>query len=309
MEAAYDLQRRLGHRLVEVAAGGRDRSADGYGTGLAVLEHHAARALVERRDARLEVGRERLFARDLLETSRELAHRLRPAGGRVGENEDVEAHLSEVFRKRHRRVHGGLARGDRHRRGVADYYRALHQRLTGLGVDDLGEFLERLDNLASALAARGGNHDVHLRIARGSLLENRLSCAEGPGDAVCPADGDGEERVDRADRSLERLGWGETVLEALDRHLDGPALHHLHRDVLPVCAGQGRDRVGNGVVAVRSERLDRVDAAQREGNHDLVAGHRLVVEDAFCDPAEEVACGDAVSDLRDLVEVPLPVAG
>ena len=168
----------------------------------------ASRALVECGDARLEVGGEGLFTRNLLKASRKLAHRLRPARGGVRKDEDVEAHLAEVLGECDGRVDGRLAGGDRHRGRVADDDRPLHERLARLGVDQLGELLQGLHDLAGAFPARGGDDDVDLRVARGRLLENRLAGAERTGNAVGAADCDGEERVDCADRRLQRLLGG-----------------------------------------------------------------------------------------------------
>ena len=70
-----------------------------------------------------------------------------------------------------------------------------------------------------------------------------------------------------------------------------------------------RDGVGDGVVAGGSEGLDRVGAAEGEGDHDLVSRHRLVVEDTLGDPAERVAGLHLVADFGGRMEVPLDVAG
>ena len=69
------------------------------------------------------------------------------------------------------------------------------------------------------------------------------------------------------------------------------------------------NRVGDGVVAGGDDGLDRVAAAEGEGDHDLVSRHRLVVEDALGDPAELVAGLHLVAGLGGRMEVPLPVAG
>ena len=76
-----------------------------------------------------------------------------------------------------------------------------------------------------------------------------------------------------------------------------------------LATGLSGDRLGDGVVAGGGDRLDRVLSAQREGNHDLVSGHGLFVEDALGDPAEEIAGRDAVAGLRGGVPGPCAVAG
>ena len=309
MEAADDLQRRLGYGLVEVTACGRNGSADRNRADVAVFKLYAARALVERGDTAFEVCGERLFAGNLLESARKFAHGLRPAGGGVGENEYVESLLTEIFGERNRRINRRFTRGDRHRRGVADDDRALHERLARLRVDDLGEFLQSFDNLARALAASGGNHDIYLRVARGRLLKNGLARAEGAGNAVCPADGHGEERVDRAHRRLKRFGRRETLDETLDRNFDWPALEHLDFNVFPVRVSQRRDVFNDGVVALAGEFFDRERAAKRKRHHNLMTGHRLVVENSLGNPAENVARRNALAYLGRRMPVPFSVTG
>ena len=308
VEAADDLQRRLRDGLVEVAARRRYGSADGDRTRRAVFQLDASRALVERGYAAFEIGGKRLLARNLLETARKFAHGLRPARSGVCKHEHVEPHLAEVLRKRNRRIHRRLARRDRHGRRVADDDRALHERLARLRVHDLGELLQGLDDLARAFAACGRYHDIDLRVARRSLLQNGFACTERTGDAVRAADRHREKRVDRADRGLKRIGRLKPFGEALDRNLHRPALHHLHLYVLAGRIRKRRDILRDGIVAGGRERLDRVNPAERERNHYLVAGHRLLVEDALRDPSEEVARSNAVADLGRGVPVPLPVA-
>jgi len=96
-ECADDLECGLGDGLLEVAAGRGDRADERDGAVGVVVELDQAGALVEAGDAALEIGREGLFTGDLLEAAGHLAHGLGPAGGGVGQHQDVEAHLPVVF--------------------------------------------------------------------------------------------------------------------------------------------------------------------------------------------------------------------
>ena len=185
-EGADHLERGLGHRLLEVAAGRAHRPADGQRSGAPVPQPHDAAALVEARDRALQVGRERLLAGDLLEAPAHLAQRLRPARGGIRQQQHVQAELPVVLAQGHRGVDRGLAGGHRHARGVADDDGPLHQRAAGARVLQLRELLQQLHDLAGALAAGGDDDDVDVGVPAGELLQDRLARAEGAGDAVGP---------------------------------------------------------------------------------------------------------------------------
>ena len=205
VKGADHLQGRLGHRLVEVAAGRADRAADGDRAAAVVAQPHQAGPLVEAGDDRFEVGGERLLPGDLLQAARHLAQGLGPARGRVGQQQDVQPHLPVVFGQGDGGIDRSLAGGDRHGAGVADDDGALHQGAARPGVGQLGEFLEGLDDLAGPLAAGGDDDDVDLGVAARGLLQDGLAGPERPGDAVGAAAGDGDEGVDDADLGDHRL--------------------------------------------------------------------------------------------------------
>ena len=114
MESADDFKRRLRNRFVEVAAGGRNRTADRNRTRFAVAQAHDTGAFVKGCDIGFEIGGERFFARDLFEAAAHFAQRLRPARSGIGKQKHVESHLAIVFGKGNARVDGRFARGDGH---------------------------------------------------------------------------------------------------------------------------------------------------------------------------------------------------
>jgi hypothetical protein len=127
-EDLHDAERRGGDGVGEVAAGGRDGADDGDGS-LALGRAEAARearALLEAREARAEVGGVARIGGHLAETARNLTERLGPARGRVGHHRDVHAHVAILLGERDARVDGGLARSDGHVGSVRDEARALH---------------------------------------------------------------------------------------------------------------------------------------------------------------------------------------
>ncbi len=114
-EALHRGQRRLGDRLLEVAAGRRDRADDAERADGAIVGFHDAGALVDRLDGAVEIGGKRLLAGNLLEPPRGLAHRLCPARRGIGDHQGLQAHLPIVLADGDARVDGRFAGGDRHR--------------------------------------------------------------------------------------------------------------------------------------------------------------------------------------------------
>ena len=179
--------------------------------------------------------------------------------------------------------------------------------MTGLRVFNFRELLERFHD-AGALAARGGDDDIYLRVARGCLLQNRFAGAEGARDAVGSTDGHWEEGIDGAYGRFERFRRFKPFGVAFHRHLHRPALHHLHFGFDTLVVGEHGNIFRDGILAGGSHAFDRIDSAQAEGNHYFVAWHRLVVEYSFGYPPEKIAGGNFVARLRGGVEIPFFIA-
>ena len=91
VERAHHLQGGLGHRLLEVAAGGRHGAADGDGGDLAALQADLAGPLIEGGNDGLQIGGEGLLAGNLLQTAAHLTHGLGPAAGGVCQQQHIQA--------------------------------------------------------------------------------------------------------------------------------------------------------------------------------------------------------------------------
>mmetsp|Transcript_35117 Transcript_35117/g.87523 ORF Transcript_35117/g.87523 Transcript_35117/m.87523 type:complete len:342 (+) Transcript_35117:341-1366(+) len=156
-EDLNDAERGRAHWVGEVATGRRDGADDGNGAGALgrAEELRLARPLVERGEARAQVGGVARVSGHLGEAAGDLTQRLGPAGGGVGHHGDVHAHVAQVLGQRDARVDGGLARRHGHVGGVGHERGALHDRLL-FAVDhhhQLREVLEHLRHLVAALAA------------------------------------------------------------------------------------------------------------------------------------------------------------
>src|SRR5690606_8130229 len=96
--------------------------------------------------------------------------------------------------------------GDGHGGGVADDHGPVDEGAAALGVGEVGELGDGLDDLAGAFAAGDHDDDVHGGVAGDEPLEDGLAGAEGAGDAGGPSQGDGEEGVDDADGGHQGFG-------------------------------------------------------------------------------------------------------
>src|SRR5437016_14425716 len=78
-EYLHDTEGSLGHRLREVSAARGDSTDDADGALEAAEGLRPSRPFVEFAQPRGQVGREAFLARHLLQSTRDLSHRLRPA--------------------------------------------------------------------------------------------------------------------------------------------------------------------------------------------------------------------------------------
>ena len=168
-----------GHRLGEVSARGRDGADQGDGAGTGAPGLDPAGALIDRRQARGQVGRIALLDRHLPQAARDLTQGLRPAAGGVRQHDHVITHVAVVLGHGDADVDRGLPRHHRHVGGIGHQQGALHELAPGVGVVKLGEGLQHVHQLVAALAATDVDDDVGVGPARHLLLHHRLAGAEG----------------------------------------------------------------------------------------------------------------------------------
>ena len=107
-EGLHRAEGRLGDGLLEVAAGGRHRADHRETADAAVVGADDAGALIHPFDGGIQIGGKGILAGDLLETAGGLAHGLGPAGGGIGDQQHIAAHLPVVLAEGETGVDGGL---------------------------------------------------------------------------------------------------------------------------------------------------------------------------------------------------------
>ena len=99
----------------------------------------------------------------------------------------------DVYKRQ--RVDGRLTGGHRHVGGIGDQSGPIHQKVAGPGVHQLGELLQHLGHLVSALAAADINDDIRVGPFGNLMLGHGLSGSESAGDGGSTALGDGEHGI------------------------------------------------------------------------------------------------------------------
>ena len=161
------------------------------------------------------------------------------------------AHVAVILSQRNAGVDGCLTRGNRHVGGVGDQHGTIHQALTGTGVDQLAEFLQRLCHLVAALAAADIDDDVRIAPFCNLVLGHRLAGAKAAGDGRRAALGEREHRINDALAGDERPGRGH-ALGRRARGADRPLLAEGQRVLLTLGIGQFNNRRMDGIAAVVS---------------------------------------------------------
>ena len=280
----------LCHRLGEVAARRRHRTHGSERAGALLRAHAADHAgpLIELGQTGSQIRGVALLTGHLLQTAGHLAQGLSPAGGGVGDDGHVVAHVPEVLGDGDTGVDRRLTGGHGHIGGVGDQHRPLHQAFAGAGVRQLGEFTEHVGHLVAPLAAADVDHDVHVCPLGQLVLHHGLAGAEGPGYGGSAALGDGEHRVDDPLARLQRCLRREFLLVGA-AHADRPLLHHGQ---LTLCTVGGADAGdGPGDVVLPRLRQPRYRAADAVGDHDLVQ-HRLCLRHG----AQHIAACHGIAD-------------
>ncbi len=120
-------------------------------------------------------------------------------------------------------------------------------------------------------------------MAAGDLLQYGFARAERPRDAIHPAAGHREKRVNHAHLGHQRFHWAQALGVGPDGHLDGPFLHHGHGHFFAALPFQLGHHVRDGVGTRRRGIHHFPFSCQPERHHDAV------LEDAFRHGAESIA--------------------
>ena len=266
-EAAHKTLGVLGDGLGKIASLGGYGADNGDASLVSVQGLHHARALVKSGQAAGQVGREAFLGGHFLQTAGQLAQRLRPAGGGVGHDGHMVAHVAVIFRKGQPGINAGLTGRDGHVGGIGDQHGPVHQGIAGLGIDQLGEILQYLGHFIAALSAADVYDDISIRPFGDGMLGHGLSGTEAAGDGGRASLGNGEQGVQDTLPGHQRTGRGKALRHRAG-HTDGPLLDH----------GQGSDRfIGleyrhqrlvDGIASVRDHGLH--GSRDMRGHHDLM---------------------------------------
>ena len=221
-----DAHRRLRDRLGNIAAR-RGDSADGGQRAAPLVRAEAldaACAFVELRQTRSQIRGIAFFAGHLFQTARHFTQGLGPAGGGVGDNGDVIAHVAEILRDGDAGVDGRFTRRDRHIGGVCNQDCALHQGFAGVGVVQLRELHQNVSHFVAAFAAADVDDDIDVRPLCQLVLHDGLARTERAGDGGCAALGQREHGVDDALAGHKGLRGGKFPVIRTG-HAHGPLLH------------------------------------------------------------------------------------
>ena len=226
----------LRNGLGDVAAR-RGYCADGGEGAFSLVGAHAldnAGALIELGDAAGQIGGVAFLTGHFLQSSAHLSKGLCPAGGGVGYNCYVVAHVSEILGYGDAGVDTCLSGCNGHIRGVGYENSSLHQGLAGMGVNEFGELHQNVCHLVAALAAADVDHYIHVGPLCKGVLHNGFTAAEGAGDCGGAALGHGEHGIHYSLAALQGLIRNELSCVG-SVHSHGPALHHAEGDLIALC--------------------------------------------------------------------------
>ncbi len=295
--SAGHTHRILGHGLREVAARRRHRADERQRTDarIQIFAAHAldaSGALVEFRDTRGQVRRIPFFTGHLFKARRNLAQGLGPTGGTIRHHSHVVALVTVILRQRDTRVHRRVARGNGHVRSIYHEHGPVHERVAGLRVFEVREFVEHVGHLIAALTATHVDDDVRVAVLREALLHHRLSGAKGAGHDGRTALCNRKQTVEHTLTGKEQLVRAQ-FLAVRARLFHRPLLQH--GDLCAVL--KLRNDIGHGVFAFGHDARDRALRARR-GKHTM----REIL--GLGDRTQRVATRYAIAHLHDRGEFP-----
>ena len=138
-----------------------------------------------------------------------------------------------------------------------------------MGVDELGELGKDFYYLVGTLTAGCDDYDVGLGLLGDSVLEHGFTCTEGTRDKACTTLYDGVHGIDNTYTGLEQLEGTGLVYIVGHSHLYGPALNHVHLDIIALLIGEYGDGILNRILTLLGDRLHGAYTLLLEGNHNL----------------------------------------
>jgi len=227
--------------------------------------------LVELSEGGTEISGETGIGGHLSKTSRDLSKSLGPTGGGVSHHSDVLTLITEVLGEGDTSVDGGLSGGDGHVRGVSHETRALHD-IVHLTVDlglELGEVIEDLSHLVTALTTSDVNDTIGVRVLGEGLGDTSLTAAEGAWDSAGTALNGGEEGIEDTLTGGQRV-HGSELLSARSGGTDGPEMRHADVLLLAVGGLNDGDALRDSVLSLGHDLNDCAAALGRSHNDMLV---------------------------------------
>ena len=234
--------------------------------------------LVELGEGGTQVSGETRISGHLSETTGDFSEGFSPSRGGVSHHSDVLTLITEVLSEGDTSVDGSLSSCDGHVRGVSDEARALHD-IVHLSVNlslELGEVIEYFSHLVSALTAADVNDTVRVGVLGKRLRNASLSAAEGAWDSASTTLNGGEEGVQHALTSGQRVHWSE-LLGARSWGTHGPEMRHADVDALAIGGLDDSDALGDIVLSLRHDLNDGTVGLGR--SHNDMLGEQIVLED------------------------------
>jgi len=262
-----------GDGIGEITTGGRDGTDDRDGTLTvgATKASNVTGTLVELSEGGTEISGETGIGGHLSETTGDFSKSLGPTGGGVSHHSDVLTLITEVLGEGDTSVDGGLSGGDGHVRGVSHETRALHD-IVHLTVDlglELGEVIEDLSHLVTALTTSDVNDTVRVGVLGEGLGDTSLTATEGAWNSAGTALDGGEEGIEDTLTGGQRV-HGSELLGARSGGTDGPEMRHANVLLLAGGGLDDSDALRDSVLSLGHNLNDGTVALGRSHNEMLV---------------------------------------
>ena len=263
-----------------------------------VVEPDQPRPFVKSGDTGFKIRGERFFTGDFLQTSGHFPQSLCPAGSGVRQQQNVQAHLPVIFGKGNRRVNRGFTGSHRHRTGIADDDRTVHQTLAGPGVGQMRKLAQDFHHFTGAFTACRDNHHIGFRMLADRVLKHGLARTERSGCTERAALRHREEGINDPLLGDERVFRQKFFLVTGYRCFDRPFLNHGDRAFFAAVIDHFRHRVVNPVFPGWRNRNHFPAAQKCERQHDVMG------ENSFGNGTDPVAGEQHIARFGNRGEIP-----
>ena len=210
--------------------------------------HHAG-ALVKSGQAGRQISRESFFGGHLFQAAGQLAQSFCPTGGGVCHDRHIVSHIPVVFCQCQTGVDAGFTGSNRHVGSIGDQCSAVHQRISGLWIDQFSEFLQNLCHLVSTFSASDIDDDISVRPLGNLMLCHGLSGSESARNGSSASFGDWKHGINDT-LSGDQWNGGRETMACRAGSADWPALCHWKLFLISAGKFQCDQRLFNCVISV-----------------------------------------------------------